>query len=63
MEMTVIVKISKEEYKKAVCSGWFDRFGEEIEPEDVEVVDNVDDFQAAVPYFPEGSIKNIQTKK
>ena len=63
MEMIVTVKISEEEYKKAVCCGWFNRFSEKIEPEEVVVVDDIDDFQTAVPYFPEGSITNIQVER
>ncbi|MCK5604352.1 hypothetical protein KAR91_20855 [Candidatus Pacearchaeota archaeon] len=63
MELIIVVEIEEEDYKKAVCCGWRDRFGEEITPKDVGVCDNTEDFQAAAAYLPEKAIVHIQVKR
>ncbi len=57
MKLTVTIEVDDEEYKKAIVAGWHDRFGEELEIDDIKLLDNPDDFIWATRHFIPSSIR------
>lgn len=64
IKLTVTVEIDEDEYKQALAEAWNERFGEDIGPEDIRNLENVQDFHSAASNFlPEEVFKSIVVTK
>lgn len=63
MKLIVTINIEEDEYKRAICHGWYDRFGKAINPENVQTLYDIGDFIGAVPHMSEDDFTDIGVVK
>lgn len=51
MILTIQIEVDETQYKEAIVEGWYDRFGEAIDVDEVKTMDNFDDFRNALPHI------------
>ena len=61
--MKISFEIDEQRYREAICKGWEERFGEELNPEELKLVPSPMDVCAALSVIGDKDIINVEYKR
>jgi hypothetical protein len=61
--MKISFEIDEQKYRQAICMGWSQRFGENLQPEELKLVPNPTDVLCALSVLAEAEIENVQYER
>lgn len=64
LEITATIHVEEEVWKKAIADSWNEQYDDDfVTTDEITTFDNIEDFQRAVSFLPEDTIKSVHVRK